>query len=49
MCVSGWRREKKCVKVEGEGVCVRVEKGEEMCEGGGRGCVCPGGEGRRDV
>ena len=49
MCVSGWRREKRCVRVEGEGVCVWVEKGEEMCEGGGRGCVCLGGEGRRDV
>ena len=25
-----------CVRVEGEGVCVRVEKRGEMCEGGGR-------------
>ena len=40
-----------CVRVEGEGVCVRVEKKRgEMCEGRGRGCVCPGGEEeRRDV
>ena len=28
------------MRVEGEGVCVRVEKGEEMYEGGRRGCVC---------
>ena len=44
--MSGWRREESCVK---EGVCVWVEKTGEMCEGGGRGCVCPGGEERRDV
>ena len=43
------RRDKRHVRVEGKGVCVQVERRQEICEGGGKGCVCPSGEETRDV